>query len=368
MSRIRVLVVDDAVVVRRLVTRTLTEDAELEVIGVAANGRIALAKVEQHSPDLLTLDVEMPVMDGLETLRRLRETHPDLPVIMFSTLTARGAVATLDALTLGANDYVTKLANVGGVTAAIEALKTELIPKIKALVGARRQKTLTGPSAPARRLAIRPREERPAAPVKAIAIGISTGGPNALAELLPALPGDLPVPVVIVQHMPPLFTRFLAERLNSKSALTVREAEEGAVLEPGCAWIAQGGHHLVLTRAGMEVRLGLSEDPPENSCRPAVDVLFRSAAQAYGAGALGVVMTGMGHDGRAGAEHIREAGGRIVIQDEKSAVVWGMPGAVAEAQLADACFPLDRLAAQITRRVTPPIPALSAGTSLVASD
>jgi two-component system chemotaxis response regulator CheB len=354
MSRIRVLVVDDAVVVRRIVTDVLAADPEIEVVGTAANGRLALAKLAQLAPDLVTLDIEMPELDGLATLVELRKTHPRLPVIMFSTLTERAAAATLDALARGASDYVTKPANVGSVTKAQERVRDELIPKIKALAGhrlparpaARTPLPAVTPSAPPRLVS------RPALPLRAdaLVIGVSTGGPNALAEVIPRFPAEFALPVAVVQHMPPIFTRFLADRLASQSKLAVREGEEGAVFEPGVVWIAPGNYHMYLRRDGDVVRLALNQEPPENSCRPAVDPLFRSAAGIYGNRTMALVLTGMGHDGLHGAERIREAGGQVIAQDEASSVVWGMPGAIAAAGLADAILPLDRIAAELTQR------------------
>ena len=351
MAKIRVLVVDDAVVVRRIVTEVLSSDPDIEVVGTAANGRLALQKLAGLQPDLVTLDIEMPELDGLGTLVELRKSHPRLPVIMFSTLTERGASATLEALARGASDYVTKPANVGSVTLAQERVREDLVPKIKALCG---RVVLAPRPAPAAPRAPAPPvvAPRPALPqrVDLLAIGVSTGGPNALAAIIPALPADFPLPVVIVQHMPPVFTRFLAERLASTSRLAVREGEEGGVVEPGVVWVAPGSSHMVLTREGEALRLRLTQDPPENSCRPAVDPLFRSAAALVGSRTLALVLTGMGQDGLRGAEEIRKAGGVVLAQDEASSVVWGMPGAVVGAGLADTVLPLERLAAELTQR------------------
>lgn len=354
MAPLRVLVVDDAVVMRRLLT-TVLEEAGI-VVATAANGRIALAKLPQTNPDAVVLDVEMPELDGLGTLRELRRTHRDLPVIMFSTLTERGAAATLDAMSLGASDYVTKPANVGSVNESIERVRTELVPRIKALCGHG-----VGDGRPAAPAAAAPAAARPVAPASVlpsgtrprcdlIAVGSSTGGPNALHELLTHLPGSLPVPVVITQHMPPVFTRLLAERLDNACELTVREAHEGAVIRPGEVWIAPGDHHLVLRQVDGRVELTLNQDPPENSCRPAVDVMFRSVCRTFGRRAMAVVLTGMGADGQRGCEHLRDAGATIVAQDEATSVVWGMPGAVARAGLADDVLPLADIAAAIVAR------------------
>jgi two-component system chemotaxis response regulator CheB len=355
MRKIRVLVVDDAVVVRRIVTDVLSADPDIEVVGTAANGRLALAKLPQLAPDLITLDIEMPELDGLETLVEIRKNYPRLPVIMFSTLTERGAVATLEALACGATDYLTKPANAGSVTVAQERIRTELIPKIRALAGrsVRPPSSVLG-GAPASRIvggtpSLPPQRTLPVR-AELLVIGVSTGGPNALAEVLQALPAEFPVPIAIVQHMPPVFTRFLAVRLSSLSKIVVREGEEGGLLEPGVAWLAPGNYHMLLRRQGNQVRLSLNQDAPENSCRPAVDPLFRSAAALYGSHALGLVLTGMGHDGLRGAEEIRRAGGRVLVQDEGSSVVWGMPGAIAAAGLADAVLPLTALGAELVQR------------------
>jgi two-component system chemotaxis response regulator CheB len=341
--KIRVLVVDDAAVFRRLVAQELSADAAIEVVGTAANGRIALARLPQLNPDLVILDVEMPELDGLATLREIRRTHPRLPVIMFSALTERGAAATLDALALGATDYFAKPAGAGGLDGSLQVIREELIPEIKALCGRAAAPAVTvAPAVPAGRGAGR---------VEVVAVGTSTGGPNALADLFAGLPADLPVPVVVVQHMPPMFTRLLAERLSAQSGLRVEEGRAGGVLRPGHAWIAPGGYHMAVARDGVETRVVLNQDPPENSCRPAADVLFRSVARAFGPGALAVVLTGMGQDGLRGCEAVREAGGQVIAQDEATSVVWGMPGFVARAGLADKVLPLATIAPEVVRRV-----------------
>jgi two-component system chemotaxis response regulator CheB len=354
MAKIRVLVVDDSVVIRRLVTDVLTSDPDIEVAGVAANGRIALDKVTQVNPDIVTLDVEMPEMDGLQALKALRKTHPKLPVIMFSTLTERGGVTTLEALSLGASDYVAKPANVGSTTAGMARVREELIPKIKGLCGRTviaQPSMVAAPRPPAKREPLAANVSILNRRVEIVAIGTSTGGPNALAELIPQIPGDFPVPIVIVQHMPPIFTKLLAERLCAKSAIGVREAAPGDDLRAGAAHIAPGDFHMVVEKNGTRARIELNQNPPENSCRPAVDALFRSVARNYGASALGVILTGMGQDGLRGCEQIREAGGQILAQDEASSVVWGMPGFVARAGLADQILPMDWIAGEIARRV-----------------
>jgi two-component system chemotaxis response regulator CheB len=341
---IRVLIVDDSAVIRRLLGEVLGSDREIEVAGTAGNGLLALSRIAELKPDLVTLDIDMPGMDGLETITEIRKLYPRLPVIMFSRLTERGAVATVDALARGASDYVTKPTSSGSLEGAYEKVREELIPKIKSLCAGRGRlpQLVAAPVAPTRE-AVR---------IDIVAIGTSTGGPNALAELVPQFPADFPVPIVIVQHMPPLFTRLLAERLNNRARLTVQEGQEGKKLESGQIWIAPGDRHMTVERKGGDVVLALKQDPPENSCRPAVDVLFRSVAQAYGASALGVVLTGMGSDGTRGARVLRDAGGEVIVQDEATSVVWGMPGSVAAASLADRICPLPNIVPEVIRRVT----------------
>lgn len=352
MGRTRILVVDDSVVIRKLLSDTLNQDPELEVVGTASDGKIALAKIPQLNPELITLDVEMPVMNGLETLAEIRKSKPKVPIIMFSTLTERGAEATLEALNLGASDYATKPSGALGPAAAIEQVRTELIPKIKALCPRRETGEAAAMVAAPEKAVIKPRPRRSGnRRIEIVAIGVSTGGPQALSELFPRFPKEMPVPIVVVQHMPPIFTRLLAERLASKSKIPVEEGSDGVRVQAGKAWIAPGNFHMTVTRSLMEKQLKLNQEAPENSCRPAVDVLFRSVASAYGPGALAVVMTGMGSDGVAGAKLIHESGGEVIVQDERSSVVWGMPGLVHAAGEADAIYPLSQLADEIVHRV-----------------
>ena len=355
MKKIRVLVVDDAVVVRRLLSNALSAVPDIEVAGVAANGVIALQKIPQCAPDVVTLDIEMPELDGLQTLKRIRAEYPTLPVIMFSTLTERGASATLDALSFGASDYVTKPANVGNVGQSLERVRDELVPKVRALCHGHRPLSAADASTrPPRRTHVEtaapPQRTAGDSGLDAIAIGVSTGGPNALAEITGALPRDLPVPIMIVQHMPPMFTKLLADRLDARSGLHILEGTQGAVLEPGLAYVAPGGYHMEVRRRGTRVVVNLNQDAPENSCRPAADVLFRSVASVYGNRALGVVLTGMGSDGLRGCEQIRDAGGRVLAQDEATSVIWGMPGYVTEAGLADRILPLAAIAPELCRQ------------------
>ena len=345
MQPTRVLIVDDSAVVRRVLSDMLASDPEIEVAGTAVNGSQALARIPDVKPDLVTLDIEMPGMDGLEALVEIRRLYPKLPVIMFSSLTERGATATLDALARGASDYVTKPSRGETRQLAQSRVREELTRKIKSLCAVRVPR-LEPPPMPTLASA------RPQARIDVVAIGTSTGGPNALSALIPQLPADFPVPIVIVQHMPPLFTRLLAERLDALAQLEVREGKMGQKLQQGQVWIAPGDHHMTVARQGDEFVLGLNHDPQENSCRPAVDVLFRSVAQTYGANALALVLTGMGADGTRGSSDIREAGGEVIAQDEASSVVWGMPGSVVAARLADHIWPLGDIATEVVRRVS----------------
>ncbi|MCF6378409.1 chemotaxis-specific protein-glutamate methyltransferase CheB [Nocardioides KLBMP 9356] len=361
--KIRVLVVDDSVVVRRLVSDVLGSDPDIDVVGTAANGRVALAKIAQVNPDLVTLDVEMPVMDGLQTLRELRPAHPRLPVIMFSTLTERGAHATLDALELGASDYVTKPANVGSVTASMEAVRQQLVPKIhhlcsKVLSGrpvldrvAPLRRTAAAPLSPTSRSSSTTRP--PTGRVDVVAIGASTGGPDALSTVLAALPDDFPVPVVVVQHMPPVFTRQFALRLDGKVPLHVVEAQAGTPAVAGSVLIAPGDHHLRFrgSAATQSVVATLDQETPENYCRPAVDVMFRSVVDTWGGNVLAVVLTGMGSDGASGCAEVVAAGGAAIVQDEATSVVWGMPRAVVVAGLPAEVVPLAHIGPMIVDRV-----------------
>ena len=343
MNKARILVVDDSVVVRRTVSEELNRDSELEVVGSASNGKIALAKIPQVNPDIVILDIEMPEMDGLQTLRELRKLYPKLPVIMFSSLTERGATATMEALALGASDYFAKPSNAVGLDASLKVIRDELIPAIKALCKV--SPAFIPPIRTAPRTA-------GTGQIDVVAIATSTGGPNALTEIFRCIPASFPVPVVIVQHMPPMFTKLLAERLTAQCALRFHEAVPGDILRPGECWVAPGNYHLKVFRTGTQVQVQTNQDPHENSCRPAADVLFRSVASAFGPAVLGVVLTGMGQDGLRGCQAICSAGGQVIAQDEPTSVVWGMPGFVVRAGLADCVLPLPQIADEIIRRVT----------------
>lgn len=361
MRKVKVLVVDDVSVIRRLVSEAISADPQLEVAGCAANGEIALSMIEQLSPDVVTLDVEMPVMNGIETLKAIRATHPQLPVIMFSNLTERGAEITIEALTLGASDYVTKPSNTAGASQAKEIIAHALIPKIKALCGVKlAEPQITAPVSSLSPITLR---GFGASRIDIVAIGCSTGGPAALSEVLAVLPEDFPVPVLIVQHMLPMFTRFLAERLGNICRLKVKEAKAGEPVGKGTVWLASGGYHLrvVRERSSNIVQLALDQSPPENSCRPSVDVLFRSLAEVYSGNVLATILTGMGMDGKSGCEVLAAENAQILAQDEASSVVWGMPGYVARGGLCNAVLPLSEIGPGIVRRVLAARNVASAG-------
>ncbi len=382
MAPMKVLIVEDSATMRRMLGEVFQGDSSIKVVGTAANGKIGLTLVESLQPDLITLDVEMPEMDGLTMLTELRKTNRRLPVIMVSTVTARGASATLEALSRGANDYVTKPSGQSNARDSIANLKAQLIPRVKAFCGAATPTTAapstTGTRTLASRSTLRPlatgartsvaataakpaplpprsplvRPRTATSRVDVLAVASSTGGPNALEVFLGALPSNFPVPIVMVQHMPPLFTKMLSERLDGKSSITVHEAQTGMILEAGHAYIAPGDYHMVLDDSGPGVRVKLNQAPPENSCRPAADVLFRSVAEVFRDRALGVVLTGMGNDGMKGSEEIVKAGGEVLAQDQATSVVWGMPGAVTAAGLATEVLPLERLPAAVEDRVS----------------
>jgi two-component system, chemotaxis family, protein-glutamate methylesterase/glutaminase len=345
----RVLIVDDSAVMRNALRSVIAGDPKLEVAGTAVDGATALQSIALLEPDVVLLDVEMPVMDGLTTLKRLRDRNSKLPVIMVSSVTQRGARVTIEALASGASDYVAKPAAQSGPEAAVRALAEQLRPKIHALL----QRVRTEER---KQLAPRPAgmPAGPAAmhPPAVVAIGISTGGPAALEEILPRLPASFPLPVLVVQHMPEMFTSLLAERLDKVCALRVLEAAEGDRVVPGRIVIARGGYHLEVARpasGGDAPILHLTTGPEENHCRPSADVLFRSLAQVYGGSVLAAVLTGMGSDGLAGCRILRRLGAIIVVQDEATSTVWGMPGAVAAEGLAHRILPLAQIPREIQR-------------------
>lgn len=347
MRPIRVFLVDDTATVRHILVGLMEEDPGIRVVGTAADGTQALRRLQHLEVDVLVLDVEMPGMSGLEVLREVRVLWPRLPVVIFSSITERGAMVTIEALSLGATDYVTKPSMTGSPDEAREYIRGALLAKLHAVADLDADTSSRPVSPPPAIPYARRREER----VDAVVVGVSMGGPQALHALFRALPGDLPVPLFVVQHMPALFISALARRLSGEGGLPVEECLSARLVGAGKAWIASGGYHMELRREPGGVRACPTLGEPVNFCRPSVDVLFNSAVAAYGPHVLGVVMTGMGHDGLAGSAAIREAGGQVIAQDRDSSVVWGMAGAVVEAGLTDTPVPLAGLAVEICQRV-----------------
>jgi two-component system chemotaxis response regulator CheB len=362
---IRVLVVDDSALMRKLLTDILSSDPEVEVVGAARDPYVARDMIKQLEPHVLTLDVEMPRMDGITFLRNLMRLRP-MPVVMISTRTSHGADTTLEALSIGAVDFVTKPES--DVLNELPAYTEEIIGKVKAAARARVQRgtdrarvvrpVLPAPVVAPTRFtadAVLPRTSLPAPrhgasrATRVVAIGASTGGTEAIAEVVSGLPAGGP-PVVIVQHMPPGFTARFAERLDLIAQVRVREARDGDRLEPGHVYIAPGQKHLLVHRGPGGLECQLSEGPPVNRHRPAVDVLFRSVAGAVGGAAVGVLLTGMGDDGARGLHELREAGAAIMVQDEATSVVWGMPGAAVRLGPVDDIVPIQAVAARIAER------------------
>ena len=362
--KIKVLVVDDTIVYRKAVSDVLAEIPGVEVVGVAHNGKIAVSKIRTLKPDLLTLDIEMPEMNGIEVLEWIQKNQPDVSAIMVSTLTSEGGHMTMKALELGAYDFLLK-PNTTNIVESKKQLRTMLTPLIKAFQTGRTTVGSMRGKPQARRSGPQPRPRTAAAPAASgrasvrrgkseiVAIGISTGGPNALSRMLPMLPADLGVPVVLVQHMPPVFTKSLASSLNAKCRLTVKEAEDGEPIQANVVYIAPGGKQmkLVASTDGQNRLIKLTNDPPENSCRPAVDYLFRSVADYYVGRTTAVIMTGMGMDGTRGLEVLKQKGAVIIGQDKASCVVYGMPKVPAERGLVDVVAPLDRIASEIVKTV-----------------
>jgi two-component system chemotaxis response regulator CheB len=380
-----VLAVDDSAVMRGVLRTLFLKQAKnprsdvpaIELCGVVEDGVECLEAVLRLRPDVVVLDLEMPRMHGLDVLERLRLEEPGLPVIMCSSYTQRGARSTLDALAMGAVDYVMKPSEQSGFATAMETLASQLLPKIAALAGVgsevlsgvrgkttRREIAESKLSAGLAAVGPLAAAGRSNTQVEIVVIGVSTGGPSALELVLPKLAGDFAVPVMIVQHMPKLFTGELAERLDRCCALCVREAHDGAEVRPGTIWLAPGDAHMEVAEAAEEPSTAsgegrvyravvqLHQQRLLNHCKPSVDYLFSSAARLYGAGTLALVMTGMGSDGLNGARHVHEAGGVVLTQDAATSAVWGMPGRVFEAGLAREPLPLTALAGELTRRVT----------------
>jgi two-component system chemotaxis response regulator CheB len=343
--RLRVLVVDDSAEYRSVVAGIAAEVAGTEIVAMAPDGAAALEMIDAHRPDAVILDMEMPGIDGLEFLRRLRgrPVHPF--VVILSDASDVAARATMEALHLGAFDFVIRPATRDAATREA-ALRRLLHPRLQGFLA-----VLGGTGGHSRRPAAPPHDPLRRRAPGVVAIGVSTGGPDALGRVLPALPASLPVPVLIVQHMPPIFTRTLADDLDRRCRVRVREAAEGDRVRPGEVLLAPGGRQMKVTGSPAQAIIRITNDPPEQNCRPAADYLFRSVAQVYGARALALVMTGMGSDGTIGARLIREHGGTVIVQDEATSVVFGMPRGPIEDGIAEAIIPLECIAAEIAGRV-----------------
>ena len=359
---IRVMVVDDSAVVRGLITRMLEAEADISVVSSVGNGKMAVDSLARNEVEVVVLDIEMPVMDGLTALPKMLETDKTVRVIMASTLTARNADISLKALQAGAVDYIPKPSSSRELSGG-QDFGAELIAKVRTHGEARRKVkgAPTGAISKPRGITPRPvtkttppkevsvrkpaRKERP----DIIAIGSSTGGPQALFTVLKGMHGKVKQPVVITQHMPATFTKILAEHINRMTGWTCQEATDGTVIEPGQVYLAPGDFHMVVETAGMQKVLRLNQDPPENFCRPAVDPMLRSVSKAYGRKVLTVILTGMGADGLKGGTVIVDNGGDLIAQDEATSVVWGMPGAVAHAGICSAVLPLEEIAAYVNK-------------------
>lgn len=350
--KIRVMIVEDSVVIRGLLTRWISAEPDVEIAGIAVNGREAIRLAADLTPDVIVLDIEMPVMDGLTALPEILKCSPHSRVIMASTLTQRGGEVTIRALSAGASDYLAK-PDASQLAGAAD-YKRDLLTKVR-MLGARALRKKETPVSQTRRspdvhTSTKPNNLRAAslkARPKAIFIGSSTGGPEALKVVIGGLVGKIDVPVLIAQHMPPLFTKILAEHLSKQAGAEVIEAQAGMIAQAGKFYIAPGNFHMTVSYAANTIRIELNEEEPENFCRPAVDPLFRSAATALGESALAVVLTGMGSDGRDGSKSMVAKGATVIAQDEETSVVWGMPGAVVRAGLASASKPLSDIAPAI---------------------
>ncbi|MCP4724549.1 MAG: chemotaxis response regulator protein-glutamate methylesterase [bacterium] len=356
-ENLKALVVDDTITYRKIISSIVEDLDGVDLMGTASDGKIAVAKVDLNKPDLVLLDVSMPVMDGLEALEIIKKKYPEVEVVMISGVSRSNANMTVRALEMGALDFIAKPEG----SSPEESIKilTRILQPIVSMVRVRKATYRTRQSSAELTGGVVTPSVKPVAPVvtpvttiperrnipsriEAVALGVSTGGPNALQNIIPKIKADLPVPLLTVQHMPPVFTASLAERLDKDSEINVKEAEENDVIEPGRMYIAPGGRHMVVRKnAAGQLVTGLTDAPPVNSCRPSVDVLFRSVAAFYGANVLTVILTGMGNDGASGVSTIRRKGGYSIIQDEKTCVVWGMPGAVAKMNAADEILSLD---------------------------
>lgn len=374
-EKLKILVVDDTLLYRKIVSDALSEIPNVEIVGTANNGKTALARILSLHPDVITLDVEMPSMDGIEVLEEIARMQIDVGVIMLSSLTYEGGELTVKALQLGAFDFIPK-PEFSSISDNRQYIRNHLASLLRSFTNRREIKRILSGKAPLARQAPGPTTGTRQRPIitaetvadrmgkmtgrhrrtvasRVVAIGVSTGGPRALGALIPMLPADLNVPILVVQHMPPLFTQSLAKSLNTKSLLLVKEAEAGEELTPNTVFIAPGGRHMKLASGAGKKMIAVTDDPPENSCRPSADYLFRSVTEHFGEAATGVIMTGMGSDGSRGLELMKKNNGFIIAQDEATCTVFGMPKWPIEADIVDVVAPLDRIASEIINSVKP---------------
>ncbi len=353
MSAIRVIIVDDSAFMRKSLSMMLESDSEIRIVATARNGSEALEKIREYKPDIITLDIEMPVMDGLTALKHIMKEMP-LPVLMVSSLTMEGAKSTLDAMSLGAVDFIPK--QLSYVSLDIVKIKDELIHKVKHIVRSRslqqrleRIKSGRVRTEPVKKSTNLGNLKLPIGEMAAMVVGVSTGGPNALIKIIPQLPASFPLGVAVVQHMPPKFTKSMAERLNSLSNLHVKEAEEGDSVERGVVLIAPGGKHMTFKKNGVKTSVAINEEPKNTLYKPSVDIMITSAANVYNRPLLGLILTGMGKDGLEGLKYVKNRKGYIIAQDEESCIVYGMPKAVVDEGIADAVLSLDDISPALIR-------------------
>lgn len=353
---LRLLVVDDSALYRKFVTQVLANHSFVQVVGTATNGKVALQKIEQLKPDLLTLDLEMPELDGLGVLQHLQRQHSPVGAIVLSAFSAEGATATTKALEAGAFDFVLKPC-AASPAESITELERHLVPKVHAFFETRTRRASQGNSVNHVESALNDHlvelcdSKREGKPPSIVAIGVSTGGPKALSTLIPSLPADFPAPIVLVQHMPPVFTKTMADELNRNSRLEVVEAEHGQTIQPATVLIAPGGKQMKLVRKGGHIEVAITDDPPERNCKPSVDYLFRSVSDVYGGDCLAAILTGMGDDGLLGCKLLKRRGATIMAQSEGSCVVYGMPKQIVDHQLADCVLPLEKIGRELIHLV-----------------
>ena len=358
----RVMVVDDSAVIRGLITRWLDQDPSIKVVGSASNGAMAIQSLERYDPEIVVLDIEMPIMNGLEALPKILALKPDVQVLMASTLTTRNAKISLEALGLGAADYVPKPETNRGVTTS-EAFQKDLISKVINLAATKRRQLGRAALAPmagslvskdlhpsTKKASLNVLRKASMVKPKILVVGSSTGGPQALLKFLSGLkPSEIQIPIIITQHMPASFTGILATHLTNSTSFEVKEGQDGMVIEKGKIYIAPGDYHMTVHKRSGSLQLALNQDEKENFCRPSVDVMFRSALKEFGSACLAVILTGMGRDGLKGSTQLVEAGGNLIAQDENSSIVWGMPGVVSEAGLCCSILPIEQIAQKVTR-------------------